>query len=116
MKLSILLAATAAALSAGLASADALDRTSTTICLDSGGRQAAVTCTSRNASRLNPHADVCLCPGASLQVKAPLCPSGVKPPGESAAYEQARLKAVSHGSVVGAQWQGQPMCVAPHAG
>ena len=116
MKYSIFLTAGVLTLGAGLASADGLDRSSTTICLDSGGHKAAVTCTSRDASRLNAQADVCICPAATLQVKAPICPSGVKPPGESAAYEQARLKAASHGSVVGAQWQGQPMCVAPHGG
>ena len=115
MKLSILLAAAAATFSAGLASADALDRTSTTICLDSGGRQAPVRCHQQQASRLNREADICICPAATQQVKAPLCPAGVKPPAESAAYEQARLKAVSNGSLVGAQWQGQAMCVAPHS-
>jgi len=116
MKLSILGAAAAAILSAGLAHADALDRTSTTICLDSGGRQAAVHCHQQQASRLNHEADICICPAATMQVKAPLCAAGVKPPAESAAYEQARLKAVSNGSLAGAQWQGHPMCVAPHAG
>lgn len=116
MKRSILLAAAALSLSAGLASADGLDRTTTTICLDSGGHQDVVTCTKRTASRLDQQADICICTGANMQVKAPLCPAGVKPPGESAAYERARLKAVSHGSLVGAQYQGHPMCVAPHAG
>ncbi|WP_394762577.1 hypothetical protein [Phenylobacterium sp.] len=116
MNLSTLLLAAAVTLSAGLASADALDHTTTTICLDSGGHRAAATCTMRDASRLNQQADVCICPGATLQVTAPLCLAGVKPPGESAAYEQARLKAVSHGSLAGAQWHSQPMCVAPHAG
>jgi hypothetical protein len=114
MKLSIFLATAALGLSAGLALADGTDRTTTTICLDSGGHQAAVRCTQRTASRLDRQADICTCPAASQQVTAPLCPAGVKPPAESAAYEQARLKAVSHGSLAGATWQGQPMCVAPH--
>ena len=114
MKRSILLAAAAMSLSAGLASADALDRSSTTICLDSGGRQAPVRCNQQQASRLNREADICICPAATQQVTAPLCAAGVKPPGESAAYEQARLKAVNNGSLVGAQWQGKAMCVAPH--
>ena len=116
MKLAILLVAIAAGLGAGAASADTLDRTSTTICLDGIGHQAAVRCTTRDASRLNREADICICPAATQQVKAPICPAGVNPPAESAAYERARLKAVSHGSLVGAAWQGQPMCVSPHAG
>lgn len=114
MKLSILLAATLLAASAGLASADSIDKTSTTICLDAGGRQTPVHCKSQDASRLNSQEDICICPGATLQVKASLCAPGMHPPPESAAYEQARLKAVSHGSVVGATWQGQQICVAPH--
>lgn len=119
MKLYILLAATALALSAsvvsaGVASADVIDKTTTTICLDSGGRQLPAHCKSQDASRLSHQEDICICPAATQQVKAPLCAPGVKPPGESAAYEQARLKAVSHGSLVNANWQGQPMCVAPH--
>jgi hypothetical protein len=112
MKLSTLLAAAAVALCAGAASADSLDPSSTTICLDAGGRQAPVRCHQQQASRLNHEADICICPAASMQVKAPICPAGVKPPGESAAYERARLKAVSNGSLTGAEWQGKPMCVA----
>jgi hypothetical protein len=114
MKLSILLAAAALSLGPAVASADSIDRTSTTICLDSGGRQLAPSCKSQEASRLNYQEDICICPTATLQVKAPLCGAGISPPAESAAYEQARLKAVSHGSLVGAQWQGQAICVAPH--
>jgi hypothetical protein len=123
MKLSLLLTAApivaapifaVVAFAASVASADTIDKTSTTICLDSGGRQLAPTCKSTDASRIEQHEDICICHGATLRVKVPLCPPGVKPPGESAAYEQARLKAVDHGSLMNATWQGQPMCVAPH--
>jgi hypothetical protein len=118
MKLSILLtgaaaALGAAALSAGVASADST-RSTTTICLDGGGHQAAVHCKTQDASRLSNREDICICPAATRQVTASLCTAGVHPPAESAAYEQARLKAVNNGSVVNATWQGQPMCVAPH--
>ena len=119
MKLAILLAASllsagGLAISAGAASADVIDKTTTTICLDSGGRQLAPHCKSQDASRLSQQEDICICPAATQQVKASLCASGVNPPGESAAYEKARLAAVSHGSLVSASWKGQPMCVAPH--
>ena len=46
-------------------------------------------------------------------VKSPTCAPGETPPAESAAFEQARLKAISHGSLDGASWQGTPMCVHP---
>jgi hypothetical protein len=114
MKLSILLAASVLIAGAGAASADVIDKTTTTICLDSGGRQLAPHCKSQDASRLSHQEDICICPAATQQVKAPLCGPGVKPPAENAAYEQARLKAVSHGSLTDASWQGQAMCVAPH--
>lgn len=121
MKLSILLAPAAlslgvAAFGAGLASADTIDRGSTSICLDGSGHQRQVHCRGQDASRLNQQADICICPGATRQVTAPLCPPGVKAPPESMDYVQARLKAISHGSLVGATWRGQPMCVAPNLG
>ena len=119
MKLSILLSVAAlaigpAALAAGAAWADVNDRSTTTICLDSGGRQLAPRCKSQNASRITHDEDICICPAATRQVKASICPPGVNPPGESAAYEQARLSAVSNGSLVNANFKGQPMCVNPH--
>jgi hypothetical protein len=114
MKLSILLAGAALALGAGAASADSPGAKTTTICLDSGGHQAAVHCKTQDASRLSNREDICICPAATRQVTAPLCAPGEKPPGESAAYERARLEAASHGSLTEAMWQGKPMCVAPH--
>src|SRR4051794_28385844 len=115
MKLSILLGLAALAAGAGLARADSLSDNppkSTTICLDAGGHQAPVQCRAQ-ASRLDAREDICICPAATQQVKVAVCEPGMKPSAESAAYERERLAAVSHGSVVGASWRGQPMCVAP---
>lgn len=114
MRLTILLASGIFALAAGAAGAAGVTPKSMTICLDSGGRQLAAQCHIANGgSRLDAREDVCTCPAASQMVKAPVCADGMAPPAESAAYEQARLKAVSHGSVMDATWQGKPMCVAP---
>lgn len=116
MRFSILLSRATAlsvlALSAGGASADS--GSTTTICLDGGGHQAPVHCKTQDASRLSNREDICICPAATRQVTAPLCAPGVHPPPESAAYEQARLRAVSNGSIVNATWQGRSMCMAPH--
>jgi hypothetical protein len=115
MQAAIFAAIAALSLSAGSVYADSLSDNppkSMTICLDGAGHQAAVHCRTQDASRLDAREDVCICPGATRMVKAPVCGSGVHPPAESAAYEQARLKAVSHGALDGASWQGQPMCVA----
>ena len=114
MKLSILLAGAALALGAGAALADSPGAKTTTICLDSGGRQTPVQCKSQNASRLTNREDICICPAATLQATVPLCAPGEKPPTESAAYQRARREAVSHGSLAAASWQGKPICVAPH--
>ncbi len=115
MKLSILLASGALVLVANSAGAAAgVTPKSMTICLDSGGRKLAAHChIGDGGSRLDAREDVCTCPAASQIVKAPVCAEGMAAPAESAAYEQARLKAVSHGSVMDASWQGKPMCVAP---
>jgi hypothetical protein len=119
MKLSILLAAAAAA---GLtASAVALDAAraadgpkTQTICLDTGGHQRPATCHGYGGgSRLAQQDDVCTCPGAAQIVKAPTCGAGETPPAEGLAFEQARLKAINNGSLVGASYQGKPMCVNP---
>ena len=45
---------------------------------------------------------------------APLCAPGEHPPSENLAFKQARLKAVSHGSLMDASYEGKPMCVDPH--
>lgn len=115
MKLPILLfAATMGVASLGLAGgalAQGAGKT-TTICLDGTGRLAAPACkVYGGGSRLETHEDACVCPGATREVTAAVCPSGVNPPGESTEYAQARLKAIHNGKVEGS-WQGQPMCVA----
>jgi hypothetical protein len=115
MKPTIVLSLAALGLSAGLAFADSLSAnppTSTTICLDTSGRKLPAHCRGQ-ASRLDAREDICICPAGAQQVKVPVCAAGVKPPAESALYERERIKAVSHGSLMDATWQGQPMCVAP---
>ena len=112
MKLCMLLAVGALALAGAARAADAPK--TQTICLSSGGQQRPATCHGYGGgSRLASQDDVCTCPGASQVVTAPTCAPGETPPPEGAAYEQARLKAISHGSLEGANWQGKPMCVAP---
>lgn len=83
-----------------------------TVCIDVSGRSLPATCHAQ-ASRLDAREDICICPAAAETVTASVCPAGVKAPGESAAYERARRAAISHGSLVGANFNGRPMCVAP---
>lgn len=104
----------AAALLAGTASAQPLGQTppqSTVICLDVSGRLLPKTCRVP-ASRLDASEDICICPRDAERVSVPICPSGVRAPAESAAYEKARRAAVRDGSLIGATWEGRPMCMA----
>lgn len=88
------------------------DPTVTSICIEPGGRTLPVTCRAQ-PSHIDPREDICQCLDGGQQVTISVCPPGVRPPAESAAYERARAEAVKNGSVVGATWQGRPMCVAP---
>ena len=114
MKSSILLAA-AICLMAGAAAAQSLADNppkATTICLDVSGKSLPATC-QVPGSRLDAREDICLCPAGGERVSIPVCAKGVHAPGESAAYESARRKAVDHGSLAGATYNGRPMCLAP---
>jgi hypothetical protein len=85
-----------------------------TVCIDVAGRNLPARCQAQ-ASRLDAREDICLCGAGAQMVTASVCPAGVKPPAESAAYEKARRLALNEhgGSLVGATYQGRPMCVAP---
>jgi hypothetical protein len=84
-----------------------------TVCIDPAGKNLPAHCKIAQASRIDGHPDICLCPGGAERVEAPICPPGVRAPAESAAYERARRQAIHDGSLVGATYGGQPMCVAP---
>ena len=113
MKATIVLAA-AAALLGGAAAGQPQGPGQTTICLDVAGRQIPVTCRMGEASRIVQREDICQCLTGGQPVTVAVCPSGVRPPAESAAYEKERYAAVQHGSLIGANWRGAPICVAPH--
>jgi hypothetical protein len=110
MKLAILSAATALVLCAGAAGAQSFDGKTTILCLDVSGKSLPATCQSQ-ASRINKIEDICTCPMGGDRVTVSVCPEGVKPPADSLAYEKARHAAVTKGSLVGAMYEGKPMCV-----
>ena len=108
----LLVIATAACATAGAVLADPPARTRT-VCIDPAGKSLPAHCKVAQASRISEDVDICLCPAGADRVEAPLCPKGVRAPAESLAYERARKAAVKDGSLVGASFNGQPMCVAP---
>ena len=112
MKLSTFIAGAALSLAAGLASAQPITAgppKTTIICLDVGGHSLVATCRAP-ASRIDPHQDICQCNNLGVKTVISICPPGVSPPPESADYQKARREAVKNGSLVGATYQGQPMC------
>lgn len=100
-----LLAALAASAALGQPSVNA----TTSICLDPSGRSLPISCRAR-ASRVEHEEYICQCLHGGEQVKIAVCPEGVRPPPESAELERARSAAVQRGSLIGATFQGQPIC------
>jgi len=108
-----LLAIAAAALVGGAAAAQPgrNDPATTIICLDPGGRSRPATCRVPT-SRLDRGEYICQCTSGQ-PVSVAICPPRVAPPPESRALERARRESLRRGSLVGATFQGRPMCVAP---
>jgi hypothetical protein len=101
MKLSILIAAAALAAGAAQAQPNQKPARTTTICLDVSGAPLPAVCQVPG---------ICTCPQGE-QVTVAVCPPGVRQPAETVAYDRARRQALHNGSLVGATWQGKPMCV-----
>jgi len=109
-----LLVGAALALSAGAAGAAQQESHGRTmVCVDVNGSLRPADCRGQ-PSRLQTREDICLCSGGGHRVEASICPPGVSPPGESLAVAKARNAVVrDKGTLVGATFEGQPLCVAP---
>jgi hypothetical protein len=81
-------------------------------CLEPSGRMVPATCRVP-ASRVDPREAICQCLNTGLRTVVPVCPAGVEPPPESRALETARREGVKAGSLVGATFDGKPICAAP---
>ena len=107
--------ALAAALAAGAALAQPINEnppTRTIMCVDVGGRSLPARC-DVPASRLDPRENICLC-DQGQRVEVSICPAGVRAPPEGVALMRARRDVLrTQHSLVGADFQGRPMCVAP---
>jgi hypothetical protein len=107
----IILAGCALAITATAAAAQPETAARTMVCVDVSGRLLAAECRGQ-PGRLRSREDICLCPRGQ-RVEAEVCPSGVAPAPESLAADRARKQAL-HGSpsLVGASFEGRPLCVA----
>ena len=110
--LKALLAGAILALCAGAAGAQPHPNGTAWVCMDVNGALKGAECRAQ-ASRLAPNEDVCLCP-QGVRAEASVCPQGVEPPGESAAVANfRRMYLRNRQTLVGASYEGRPLCVAP---
>ena len=108
------IAAVALAASAGLA--QAADMTSNPpqrshVCLDVSGQSLPAVCRVP-ASRLDQREDICQCPEGRL-VDVAVCAPGQHQPPDGIALDKVRRLAAKDGSLIGDQFNGQPICIAP---
>jgi hypothetical protein len=107
----VLAASSGQALAAGAFSSN--PPTMSQVCLDVSGQTLPVVC-KVPASRLDKREDICQCPEGRL-VDVPICAPGQRPPPDSRALSKVRRVAGKDGSLVGDQFAGKPICVAPRA-
>jgi hypothetical protein len=107
-----LLAGAALTLSAGAAHAQPETAARTAVCIDVNGALKAAECRAQ-PSRLEAREDICLCPSGN-RVEASVCPPGVAPPPESLAVARARSQILrNRHTLVGATFEGKPLCAPP---
>lgn len=103
------------ALAAGPALAQPINEnppTTTIQCIDVSGRSVPARC-QVPASRIDQSEYICICDDGR-RVEASVCPAGVREPADSLALMRARREALrAKPTLVGATFNGQPMCVAP---
>jgi hypothetical protein len=82
----------------------------TAVCIDVNGALLAANCRVE-ATRLEPRPDICSC-ARGVRAAASVCPATVKPPPESPAVARARREILARrGDLVGASFEGKPLCV-----
>jgi hypothetical protein len=83
----------------------------TQVCLDVSGQSLPAVCRVP-ASRLDSREDICQCPQGRL-VDVAVCATGQREPPDGIALDKVRRLAAKDGSLIGDQFNGQPICVAP---
>jgi hypothetical protein len=100
---------------AGAAAAQPINEyppTKTIQCIDVGGQLIPSVC-KVPGSRLDPREDICSCPDGGQRIDVAICGKGQHQPPEGRALNKARADALRTGTLLGATFQGQPICVAP---
>jgi hypothetical protein len=110
----LMIAAVALAASGSLAQAADMNANpplKTQICLDVSGQTLPAVC-HVPASRLDKREDICQCPEGRL-VDVAVCERGQREPAGGIALDKVRRLAAKDGSLIGDQFNGKPICVAP---
>jgi hypothetical protein len=83
------------------------------VCVDVNGELRPPTCRQGLATRIAATEDSCVCPRGQ-RYDATVCPPGVAGPADSLAANRARKDFLhAHGTLVGASFEGRPLCVPP---
>jgi hypothetical protein len=86
--------------------------TMTTQCVDVGGQVIPPVCDAP-ASRLETREYICTCINGGMLVKVPVCAKGQYPPPEGKQLNIVRRDASKDGSLLGDDFDGRQICVAP---
>lgn len=100
---------------AGAAAAQSLSEnppTRTSQCIDAGGQLIPAVC-QVPGSRLDLREDICTCPNGGQRLEVAICAKGQHAPPEGRALNRVRAEASRKGTLLGAMYKGQPICVAP---
>lgn len=101
------------ALGAGAATAQPTAQPRTTIqCIEVSGHQIPAVC-HVPASRIDKREFICTCIEGGQRTVVPICGPGEAQPPEGAALERVRRLAARDGTLLGDQFQGRQICVAP---
>jgi hypothetical protein len=84
----------------------------TQICLRSNGHTEAGAC--RVIGTGSTRSDICRCPPGTRLTDVSICSIGMKAPKEDGAFRAWRAQTAKGGSLVGAEYQGKPVCVRRH--
>ena len=83
------------------------------VCVDVNGALRPPACHQGLTTRINPTEDSCVCRTGN-RVEASICPPGVAAPADSLAVNRARNNVLrAQKDLVGATYEGRPLCVAP---
>jgi hypothetical protein len=84
----------------------------TQICVRSNGHTEGGRC--KVIGTGSSRSDMCRCPAGTRLIDVSICSVGMKAPSEDSAFRAWRAETAKSGTLVGAEYQGKPVCVRRH--